>query len=140
MKQVKDNLIFLMKGLHIAKKIAYISFMQVEKEFFGEDDTFTFEMVNTINELDLNIYIGPYIYYYLNGGKPGSCLFNFGRADHIDSLLVNGIYLKNVYKYLTSPSQEIVAETYLHQGKGLVKITYRNGQEFELLEHIKVDD
>ncbi len=66
--------------------------------------------------------------------------FNLLDAIYLDSLQVNDHYLKNVYKYTTYPMQEIVAETYMHQGKGLVKIKFRNGQDFELAEHIKASD
>jgi len=34
-------------------------------------------------------------------------------------------------------TQEKVAETYMHQGMGLVKIVFRDGQSFDLVEHIQ---
>jgi hypothetical protein len=49
------------------------------------------------------------------------------------------LYIKDVYKYKCKPEQDEVAETYMHQGMGLVKIVFRNGQEFELVEHRKVE-
>ena len=64
--------------------------------------------------------------------------FEFSLADAIrlDSLAVNGIYITDVYKYVCHPKQEKVATSYMHRGMGLVKIVFRNGQEYELVEHI----
>jgi hypothetical protein len=63
--------------------------------------------------------------------------FNLSEATILDSILINGLYIKDVYKYKCKPEQDEVAETYMHQGMGLVKIVFRNGQEYELVEHRK---
>lgn len=98
---------------------------------------FTFDMINTATSgLSLKVYDGT----LGSHGRSLNSLFNLKEAILIDSISINGNYLKNVYKYTTYPMQKTVAETYMHQGIGLVKLKFRNGQEFELVKHIKVSD
>lgn len=94
----------------------------------GDEDRFGFGMTKTISGFSLRS----------GSGDNSEYEFNLEDAIHMDSLLVNGQYLKNVYKYITYPMQEKVAETYVHQGKGLVKIKFRNGYDFELVEHYRI--
>jgi len=89
----------------------------------GEEDRFGFGMDNVLNKLKLTA--GP------------NYEFNLDDAVHLDSIFVNNKYIKDVYQYICKPEQTKVAETYMHQGMGLVKIVFRDGQEFELVEHIK---
>jgi hypothetical protein len=63
--------------------------------------------------------------------------FDLRHAIKLDTASINGNLLEDVYHYECYPQQEEVAETYVKQGIGLVKIVFRNGQEFELVEHIK---
>ena len=65
--------------------------------------------------------------------------FNLNDAVRLDSVSINNKYVKNVYQYTCKPEQNNVAKSYMHQGMGLVKIVFRDGQEFELVEHIKAD-
>ena len=116
----------------------YIFDANVQELFFNEEDGFSFYMVKDINELNLYLHFGS-DYYYFAAGKTKS-LFNLEESIHLDSLSINGQYIKDVYKYTTYPTQETVAETYMHQGLGLVKIKFRDGKDFELVEHIKSND
>lgn len=109
----------------------YISEAEGKGTFTNDEEYyFGFEMIKSMKGFKLNS---------IASGQYGVLkrLFILEEAIHLDSLLVNGQYLKNVYKYITYPMQEIVAETYMHQGMGLVKIKFRDGQDFELAEHIK---
>jgi hypothetical protein len=63
--------------------------------------------------------------------------FDYRKATILDTYRINGNLLNNVYQYICYPQQEVLAETYVKKGIGLVKIVFRNGQEFELVEHIK---
>lgn len=63
--------------------------------------------------------------------------FDLRHAIKLDTFSVNGHLLDNVYHYTCYPQQEEVAETFVKKGIGLVKIVFRDGQEFELVEHIK---
>ena len=63
--------------------------------------------------------------------------FDYRKATILDTCSINGNLLNNVYQYICYPQQEELAETYVKKGIGLVKIVFRNGQEFELVEHIK---
>jgi hypothetical protein len=66
-------------------------------------------------------------------------IFDLREAIKLDSLLVNGEYLEDVYKFNCYPEQENVAESFVKNGIGLVKMTFRDGQEFELVEHRKAE-
>jgi hypothetical protein len=90
----------------------------------GTTTRFGFVMDKTLTELRLT-----------SGGPKYK--FNLSGAIIIDSLFINGLYIKDVYKYTCKPEQDEVSETYMHQGMGLVKIVFRTGQEFELVEHRK---
>lgn len=90
----------------------------------GTSDRFGFVMDKTLSEL------------MLTSGGP-DYKFNFSGAIILDSLLINGLYIKDVYKYKCKPEQDEVAETYMHQGMGLVKIVFRDGRDYELVEHRK---
>lgn len=120
------------------RECLYLFDANVQGMFFDDEDDISFYMEKNINELNLYIHFGS-DYYYFAAGKSKS-LFNLEEAIHLDSLSINGQYIKDVYKYTTYPMQETVAETYMHQGLGLVKIKFRNGQDFELAEHIKSND
>ena len=63
--------------------------------------------------------------------------FDLSEAVLQDSISINGVFIKKVYKYTCYPEQEEFAATFVKQGMGLVKIVFRNGQEFELVEHRK---
>ncbi|NPD46046.1 MULTISPECIES: hypothetical protein [unclassified Lentimicrobium] len=65
--------------------------------------------------------------------------FDLRYAIKLDSININGNLLEDVYHYTCKPQQEELAETYVKKGMGLVKIVLRDGQEFELVEHIKAD-
>ena len=118
----------------------YMFNVRVRGEFPNEENEFTFEMVKTMNGFDFNIFFGSVCYYFLGTGSNKDRIFNLEETVHLDSLSINGQYIKDVYKYTTYPMQETVAETYMHRGLGLVKIKFRNGQDFELVEHIRVDE
>lgn len=60
--------------------------------------------------------------------------FYFNDAILLDSIQINNQYLKDVYKYITIPTQYDVAETYVKKGKGLVKLVYRDGASYELVD------
>ena len=102
------------------------------------DNTEEFSTSFDINRTEKNIYVVIHPY----GGTIVSYFdpryyFYLGHAIKLDTLSINGNILENVYHYECYPEQEEVAETYVKQGMGLVKIVFRNGQEFELVEHIK---
>lgn len=63
--------------------------------------------------------------------------FDLSHAIRLDTLSINGNLIENVHHYTCYPQQEEVAETFVKKGIGLVKIVFRNGQDFELEEHIK---
>jgi len=63
--------------------------------------------------------------------------FDLRHANKLDTISINGELLEDVYQYTCYPAQDEVAETYVKKGMGLVKIVFRNGQEFDLVEHIK---
>lgn len=90
----------------------------------GEKERFGFGMQKFINRFIL----------IANGTE-----FDLSEAVLIDSIDISGNFVKDVYKYNCKSEQDKVAETYMHQGMGLVKIVFRNGQEFELVEHRKTE-
>ncbi len=91
----------------------------------GLEDRLGFSMYKNLEKLHLS-----------SGGFP-DFIFKLEDSVQMDSVLINGQYLKDVYKYKCKPEQEKVAETYMHQGMGLVKIVFRDGQDYELVEHRK---
>lgn len=104
----------------------HISVLGDRKFSNGEEERIGFGMDKTIREFRLGS----------NARTNSESEFKLSDAIHLDSLVVNGTYIKDVYKYACKPEQEKVAETYMHQGLGLVKIILRDGQEYELVEHI----
>lgn len=99
-----------------------------------------FNCVFVIHRTSENFYvvISPY------GGalfsNPSSySYFDIRDATALDNLNTNGNLLEDVHHYTCKPQQEEVAETYVKKGVGLVKIVFRDGQEFELVEHIRAD-
>ncbi len=106
----------------------YHNFVSVDRIFSdGEEEKIAFGMDKSLIEYRLGCSAR------INNGPE----FKFADAIRLDSISVNNYYIKDVYKYICNPEQEKVAETYMHQGMGLVKIVFRDGQSFELVEHIK---
>jgi len=63
--------------------------------------------------------------------------FDLRHAVKLDTLSINNNLLEDVYFYTCYPEQKHIAETYVKKGVGLVKIVFRDQQEYELIEHIQ---
>lgn len=63
--------------------------------------------------------------------------FNFACAIKYDSLKINNEWLKDVYECNFNHNYyDLISKIFLSQQKGIVKIIFQDGQEFELFEHI----
>lgn len=91
-----------------------------------------------INRIEENFYVvfSRSSSTVVNNFNPHS-FFDLRHAIKLDTLSINGNLLEDVYHYTCYPQQEEMAETYVKKGMGMVKIVFRDGQEFELVEHIK---
>jgi len=114
-----------------------IAGMVIYSDYYFES-TEEFSSVFVINRIKENFYVvihpstGTVVSHF--GTKS---YFDLRHAIKLDTISINGNLLENVYHYNCYPAQDEVAETYVKKGIGLVKIVFRNGQEFELVEHIK---
>lgn len=91
-----------------------------------------------INRINETLYVVIHPFASIDGSHHDSeSYFDLRYAIKLDSININGNLIKDVYHYTCKPQQEEVAETYVKKGMGLVKIVFRDGQEFELVEHIR---